>query len=376
MPSPHPAICLTIAGSDSGGGAGIQADLKTFAALGVHGLSAITALTAQNTQGVTAVHPVPVKHLAAELDAVFDDFPIAAVKTGMLGDARTVRRVAHELARRQPRWLVVDPVMIATSGARLLDRNAVKVLIDNLIPLADVLTPNLPEAEALTGIPIRNGRDGERAASMLREFGAHAVLLKGGHGGGREVVDRWFDARGNFEIRNHRLPFDAHGTGCTLSAALAAELAKGRVPRIAARRGFSQSRYDAFAQVVHALEIFAPRDHQFAGGEERLQPALFVLPAPPAFVAGAFGLEFGRLHFAVRADVFEEPQVKAREMLRYVPHPSGVDVPQVASPMRFAESPLQTQSAPPLLGQHSDDILAELGYSRGCIDSLRAAGAI
>ena len=262
MPSPHPAICLTIAGSDSGGGAGIQADLKTFAALGVHGLSAITALTAQNTQGVTAVHPVPVKHLAAELDTVFEDFAIAAVKTGMLGDARTVRCVARELARRQPRWLVVDPVMIATSGARLLDRNAVKVLIENLIPLADVLTPNLPEAEALTGIPIRNGRDGERAASMLREFGAHAVLLKGGHGGGREVVDRWFDGRGNFEIRNHRLPFDAHGTGCTLSAALAAELAKGREPRTAARRAITfvqRALKHAYTPGMTPLRVLAQR---------------------------------------------------------------------------------------------------------------------
>ena len=152
---PTPISCLTIAGSDSGGGAGIQADLKTFAALGIHGTSAITALTAQNTQGVSAVHPVPARHLRAELDAVFDDFAIIAVKTGMLGDARTVRCVARELARRKPRWIVVDPVMIATSGARLLDRNAVKVLIENMIPLADVLTPNLPEAEALAAVAMR-----------------------------------------------------------------------------------------------------------------------------------------------------------------------------------------------------------------------------
>ncbi|HEY9111076.1 MAG TPA: bifunctional hydroxymethylpyrimidine kinase/phosphomethylpyrimidine kinase [Rhodanobacteraceae bacterium] len=232
---PKPVVCLTIAGSDSGGGAGIQADLKTFAALGVHGTSAITALTAQNTQGVTAVHPVPAKHLTAELEAVFDDFNIAAVKTGMLGDARTVRCVARELARRKPRWLVVDPVMIATSGARLLDKAAVRILIERLIPLADVLTPNLPEAKALTGMPIRTARDGERAAAILRSFGAKAVLLKGGHGRGREAIDRWYDARGTFEIRHRRLPFEAHGTGCTLSAALAAELARGKTPRAAAR---------------------------------------------------------------------------------------------------------------------------------------------
>ncbi|WHZ18609.1 MAG: Hydroxymethylpyrimidine phosphate kinase ThiD [Rhodanobacteraceae bacterium] len=236
---PSPRCCLTIAGSDSGGGAGIQADLKTFAALGMHGTSAITALTAQNTRGVTAVHSVPAKHLRAELDAVFDDFAITAVKTGMLGDARTVRCVARELARHKPRWLVVDPVMIATSGARLLDADAVYVLIDQLIPLADVLTPNLPEAEALLGTKIRNARNAERAGHALREMGAKAVLLKGGHGREREAIDRWFDARDMLELRHPRLPGQYHGTGCTLSSALAAELAKGTTPRIAARRAIA-----------------------------------------------------------------------------------------------------------------------------------------
>lgn len=260
--SSSPVCCLTIAGSDSGGGAGIQADLKTFAALGVHGTSAITALTAQNTQGVTAVHPVPVKHLRTELDAVFDDFNVSAVKTGMLAGASTVRCVARELARRQPRWLVVDPVMIATSGARLLDKAAVRVLIDALIPLADVLTPNLPEAEALTGIAIRNARDGKRAAEKLRAFGAKAVLLKGGHGRGREVIDRWYDARGTFEIRNSRLPFAAHGTGCTLSAALAAELAKGRPPRTAAGRAIAfvqRALRNAYAPGMTPLRVLVQR---------------------------------------------------------------------------------------------------------------------
>ncbi|HJR14859.1 MAG TPA: bifunctional hydroxymethylpyrimidine kinase/phosphomethylpyrimidine kinase, partial [Rhodanobacteraceae bacterium] len=243
-------------------GAGIQADLKTFAALGIHGTSAITALTAQNTQGVSAVHPVPARHLRAELGAVFDDFAIIAVKTGMLGDARTVRCVARELARRKPRWIVVDPVMIATSGARLLDKNAVKVLIENLIPLADVLTPNLPEAEALTGMGIKTAREVERAATMLREFGAKAVLLKGGHGRGREVVDRWFDARGGFEIRNRKLPFEAHGTGCTLSAALAAELAKGRAPRVAARNAVAfvqRALKHAYTPGMTPLRVLAQR---------------------------------------------------------------------------------------------------------------------
>ncbi len=259
-PISHPACCLTIAGSDSGGGAGIQADLKTFAALGVHGTSAITALTAQNTQGVTAVHAVPAQHLRAELDAVFDDFNITAVKTGMLGDARTVRCVARELKRRQPRWVVVDPVMIATSGARLLDRDAVRVLIDRLIPLADVLTPNLPEAEALTGIAIRTPRDGGRVAAMLLDLGAKAVLLKGGHGRGREVTDRWFGARGTFEVRNRKLPFHAHGTGCTLSSALAAGLARGRSPRVATRRAIAfvqRALATAYAPGLTPLRVLA-----------------------------------------------------------------------------------------------------------------------
>ncbi|MBS0432251.1 MAG: bifunctional hydroxymethylpyrimidine kinase/phosphomethylpyrimidine kinase [Proteobacteria bacterium] len=237
-----PPCALTIAGSDSGGGAGIQADLKTFAALGVHGLSAITAITAQNTRGVRAIHPVPLRHLRAQLDALFEDFPVAAVKTGMLADARTARCVAREIERRKPAWLVVDPVMVATSGARLFDKSATRLLRDELLPLADVLTPNLPEAEALLGAKIRNARAAERAALALLELGAGAVLLKGGHATGREVVDLFVDERGTLEFRHPRLPIEAHGTGCTLSAALAAGLAKGAAPRIAARRaiGFVQ----------------------------------------------------------------------------------------------------------------------------------------
>ena len=231
-----PACAITIAGSDSGGGAGIQADLKTFAALGVHGLSAITAITAQNTRRVSAIHPVPLKHLRAQLDALFEDFPIAAAKTGMLGDAKTTRCVARELAKRKPAWLVADPVMIATSGARLLDRDAIRVLRDELIPLADVLTPNLPEAEALLGIKIKTTRDAERAAQALLDLGARAVLLKGGHARGREVLDLYADARGLMELRHPRLNIQAHGTGCTLSAALAAYLAKATAPRTAARQ--------------------------------------------------------------------------------------------------------------------------------------------
>lgn len=232
-------IVLTIAGSDSGGGAGIQADLKTFRARGVHGTSAITAITAQNTRGVSAVHAVPLRHLRAQIAAVFDDFPVAAVKTGMLGNMATVRLVARELAHRRPPWVVVDPVMIATRGARLLDADAMDALIGNLIPLADVLTPNLPEAEALVGFAIRSRRDADAAAEALLAMGARSVLLKGGHARGATVVDRYHDARGMVEISHPRRALEGHGTGCTLAAAIAAELAKGAAPRAAVRRAIA-----------------------------------------------------------------------------------------------------------------------------------------
>jgi hydroxymethylpyrimidine/phosphomethylpyrimidine kinase len=230
-----PPIALTIAGSDSGGGAGIQADLKTFHARGVHGLSAIAAITSQNTRGVTAVHTVPLGHIRSQIEAVFADFPIAAVKTGMLGSAAVTRLVAREMRRRKPGWLVVDPVMIASSGARLLDADAVDAVIRELIPLADVLTPNLPEAEALLGHEIRGAKDFDAAGAELMALGAKAVLLKGGHAGGRFVIDRFYDARGVMEIRHPRLKLEGHGTGCTLASAIAAELAKGRTPRAAVR---------------------------------------------------------------------------------------------------------------------------------------------
>jgi hydroxymethylpyrimidine/phosphomethylpyrimidine kinase len=233
MTKPTRPIALTIAGSDSGGGAGIQADLKTFHARGVHGLSAITAITSQNTRGVSAVHPVPLAHIRSQIAAVFDDFPIGAVKTGMLGSAAITHLVATEMRRRRPSWLVVDPVMIASSGARLLDPDAIETTIRELIPLADVLTPNLPEAEALLGWSI--GKNYDAAGAGLLALGARSVLLKGGHAGGREVVDRYYDERGGIEIRHARLKREGHGTGCTLASAVAAELAKGRSPRVAVR---------------------------------------------------------------------------------------------------------------------------------------------
>ncbi|HVI54371.1 MAG TPA: bifunctional hydroxymethylpyrimidine kinase/phosphomethylpyrimidine kinase [Luteibacter sp.] len=224
---------LTIAGSDSGGGAGIQADLKTFHARGTHGLTAITAVTSQNTRGVVAIHTLPLAHIRSQIDAVFDDFPIAAVKTGMLGNAAVVRLVATEMRMRKPAWLVVDPVMIATSGARLLDDGALEAMIASLLPLADVLTPNLPEAEALLGRPL--GRDMDAAGADLLALGARGVLLKGGHGKGRQVIDRFYDASGVTEVRHPRLPIEGHGSGCTLASAVTAGLARGKSPHVAAR---------------------------------------------------------------------------------------------------------------------------------------------
>jgi hydroxymethylpyrimidine/phosphomethylpyrimidine kinase len=228
---------LTIAGSDSGGGAGIQADLKTFHARGTHGLTAITAVTSQNTRGVTAVHTLPLAHIRSQIDAVFDDFPVAAVKTGMLGSAAITRLVAKELRHRKPAWLVVDPVMIATSGARLLDDDALDAMVKRLIPLADMLTPNLPEAEALLGRPL--GRDMDSVGADLLALGARGVLLKGGHGKGREVIDRFYDASGVVEVRHPRLPVEGHGSGCTLASAVAAGLARGKSPQAAVREAIS-----------------------------------------------------------------------------------------------------------------------------------------
>jgi hydroxymethylpyrimidine/phosphomethylpyrimidine kinase len=224
---------LTIAGSDSGGGAGIQADLKTFHSRGTHGLTAVTAVTSQNTRGVTAIHTLPLAHVRSQIGAVFDDFPIAAVKTGMLGSAAVTRLVAKEMRVRKPTWLVVDPVMIATSGARLLDDDAIEAMVTRLIPLANVVTPNLPEAEALLGRAL--GRDMDAVGADLLALGARAVLLKGGHGKGHQVVDRFYDASGVIEVRHPRLPIEGHGSGCTLASAVAAGLARGKSPHVAAR---------------------------------------------------------------------------------------------------------------------------------------------
>ena len=219
---------LTIAGSDSGGGAGIQADLKTFAAHGVHGLSAIAALTAQHTRGVTAVHVPDTGFLRAQIDACFDDFDIGAVKLGMLATAEVIGCVADALEAHRPRFVVLDPVMVATSGAKLLQDDALHALRTRLLPLASIVTPNIPEAELLAGLRIGDGAGADAAIAALRAMGAPAVLLKGGHlDEGDQVVDRYVDAGTAAAFVHDRLALEGHGTGCTLASAIAANLCLG-----------------------------------------------------------------------------------------------------------------------------------------------------
>jgi hydroxymethylpyrimidine/phosphomethylpyrimidine kinase len=224
------AIAVTIAGSDSGGGAGIQADLKTFSALGVYGASVITALTAQNTQGVRAIHDVPPEFITAQIDAVFSDFDVHAVKIGMLSRTATIDAVAGGIERHRMKNVVLDPVMVATSGDRLLAPDAIDALRRLLIPRARVITPNLPEAAALLDAPLAKNEDEMRAqAQRLLALGAAAVLIKGGHGSGAESVDLLADKNGVVRLAAERVVTrNTHGTGCTLSSAIAAELAKGR----------------------------------------------------------------------------------------------------------------------------------------------------
>jgi hydroxymethylpyrimidine/phosphomethylpyrimidine kinase len=232
---------LTIATSDSGGGAGIQADLKAFAAAGVHGTTALVALTAQNTVGVTAIHELPPEFVRAELDAVFDDIGVDAAKTGMLFSRRLIETVADFLGTH-PVPLVVDPVMVASSGAQLLEDDAVDALVGRLFPLATVITPNLMEARALAG------RDGSRRELALRlhELGAPAVVVTGGHG--EDPVDHLFDGREHVEIPVERHDIAAtHGAGCTHSATLAALLARGE-SLVDAARGAAQAASRAVAQ--------------------------------------------------------------------------------------------------------------------------------
>jgi hydroxymethylpyrimidine/phosphomethylpyrimidine kinase len=225
--------CLTIATSDSGGGAGIQADLKAFARLGCHGMSAVVALTAQNTTSVTAVHEAPPDFIRAQLEAVFDDIGVDAAKTGMLFSAPIIRTVAGFLTDH-PVPLVVDPVMVAASGAKLLRDDAVSVLVERLLPLATVVTPNLHEACVLAGVSYSDEASRESLAEAIHELGAAAVIVTGGHGS--EAVDWLFDGDRHIPIAVERYGDDAtHGAGCTHSASLAALLARGESLEDAAR---------------------------------------------------------------------------------------------------------------------------------------------
>jgi hydroxymethylpyrimidine/phosphomethylpyrimidine kinase len=235
------AIAVTIAGSDSSGGAGIQADLKTFAALGVYGASVITALTAQNTRGVTAIHDVPAGFIAEQIDAVFSDLDIGAVKIGMLSQVATIEAAAKGLDRHRAKNIVLDPVMVATSGDRLLAPDAVEALRGLLIPRALVVTPNLPEAAALTGASTaRNEQEMEIQARELLALGARNVLIKGGHGSGDESVDLLIGQGDVLRLSAQRVHTkNTHGTGCTLSSAIAAGLARGLDLKAAAREAKS-----------------------------------------------------------------------------------------------------------------------------------------
>lgn len=246
---------MTIAGSDSGGGAGIQADLKTFAALGVYGTSAITAITAQNTVGVDDVLELPPAMVAAQIDAVIGDIGADAVKTGMLANAAIIGVVVDKVREHALPNLVVDPVMVAKSGDSLLRDDAVEALRERLVPLAVVITPNVPEAEVLTGRKIESAEDARWAAQRIFEMGAQNVVVKGGHAAwAGAVVDLFFDGHSFHEFEAPRVDTNStHGTGCTFASAIAASLAKGSGPREAVAL--------AKAYVTRALQQAYPVGH-------------------------------------------------------------------------------------------------------------------
>jgi hydroxymethylpyrimidine/phosphomethylpyrimidine kinase len=246
---------LTIAGSDSGGGAGIQADLKTFAAFGVYGTSAVTALTAQNTLGVAAVAALPADFVTSQIEAVAADIALDATKIGMLATAAVVEAVAAAIQALQLPLVVVDPVLVSSSGERLLDEDGVQTLRLELLPRALVVTPNLPEAEALSGCRIASSNDLRRAAERIHSMGAGAVIVTGGHANppGNAVVDLLFDGESFTELTTPRLavPNGLHGTGCTYASAVAAGMALGAPLAVAAARA---QKYVAGA-IAHAFAV-------------------------------------------------------------------------------------------------------------------------
>jgi len=227
MTPPLP-VALTIAGVDPGGGAGIVADLMTFAAHRVFGTVAVAAITVQNTREITRTQPVAARLLSEQISAILSDMAPRAVKVGMLGNAANVVAAARALRKGKAKNVVLDPILVATSGRRLLPAAALAAMKRELFPLSAIVTPNLPEAEAIAGFPIGNEGDRRLAAGVLADLGADAVLIKGGHAEGREVSDLFFDGRKFIEFRNFRIETQAtHGTGCTLSSAIAANLARG-----------------------------------------------------------------------------------------------------------------------------------------------------
>jgi hydroxymethylpyrimidine/phosphomethylpyrimidine kinase len=271
MPPAEPRIpcALTIAGSDSGGGAGVQADLRTFAALEVFGASAITAITAQSTREVRAVWPVPAEIVAQQIDTVLDDLPIRTVKTGMLQRVEIVRLVAERIGSRDL-VAVVDPVMVSKSGARLLDADAVRTVLEVLLPVAALLTPNLPEVEALLGVLPSTEGEMIDAGRALVDRGAKAVLVKGGHLAGEPIDVLLEPGRDPLRLGGERIATrSTHGTGCTYSAAIAAELAKGVALRDAVRSAHAYLRAALLAAAsapigsgsgpVHHMHPFYPR---------------------------------------------------------------------------------------------------------------------
>jgi hydroxymethylpyrimidine/phosphomethylpyrimidine kinase len=247
-----PRSALTIAGSDSSGGAGIQADLKTFAALGVYGVSALTAVTAQNTAGVVEAAVLSADLVTAQIEAVAGDVEIHAVKTGMLGDAAVVEAVAAAIKELELPLVVVDPVLASTSGARLLDDDGLQMLCSELLPLARVVTPNVPEAEVLSGKRIESDDDLKEAARRIHDLGAAAVIVTGGHRGRSDVKDVLFDGHAFWEFSVPRVDVtDVHGTGCTFAAAVAACLALDS-PLVEATSRAQRFVADAIA---HSMEI-------------------------------------------------------------------------------------------------------------------------
>lgn len=255
------ATALTIAGSDSGGGAGIQADLKTFHQLGVYGMSAITAVTAQNTLGVAGVYPLPVEAVSLQIREVLRDIGADAVKTGMLFDAAIIQAVAEEIRAFGISRLVVDPVMVAKGGAKLLQSEAIAALKQYLLPVAEVVTPNLPEAECLTGMQIRTPEEMREGARAIHALGVRNVIMKGGHLEGDVIVDMLFDGQAFYEITHGRVPTrHTHGTGCTFSAALAAEMAKG-TPLVPAVERANRFIFEAIKTAPQLGQGHGPTNH-------------------------------------------------------------------------------------------------------------------